>query len=264
MATNFGNGGRTPRPGGNDGGDEDCIKSMVDQGSVESRRFYLSRKTALEMLKDRGYNVDESEITRSLTEFRSLFGDNPDLERLRISATLRSNPSKKILVVFMGKNEIRKATICALRGDISKENLSGLILVLQSKMNSFARKELESFAFKVEEFQFIPILMLMSKLSFCLLMEIADLYVNITKHYLMPKHEVLTAEEKQKLLNKYDIEAKQLPRMLKSDPVARYYGVEKGQFATMSGAKEDFSVKKINLKIGGRVSGADQNLNIFI
>ncbi|OMO73439.1 hypothetical protein CCACVL1_17261 [Corchorus capsularis] len=220
METNLGNGGRSPGPGGNDGGDKDCIKSMVDQGSVESRRFYLSRKTALEMLKDRGYNVDESEITRSLTEFRSLFGDNPELERLRISATLRSNPSKKILVVFMGKNEIRKATIFALRGDISKENLSGLILVLQSKMNSFARKELESFAFKVEEFQ------------------ISDLYVNITKHYLMPKHEVLTAEEKQKLLNKYDIEAKQLPRMLKSDPVARYYGVEKGQVVKVTYSQE--------------------------
>ncbi|XWS65529.1 hypothetical protein CRYUN_Cryun05aG0120900 [Craigia yunnanensis] len=214
MATIFGNGGGSSGHGDKHGGVEyarPCIKSMVDQGSVESRRFYLARKTAWEMLKDRGYNVADSELTLSLTEFRSNFGDKPDLERLRISASLRSNPSKKILVVFMGTNDIRKATVCALHGQILKESLSGLILILQSKMNSFARKELENFPFKVEVFQ------------------IADLYVNITKHFLMPKHEVLTAEEKQKFLKKYCLEDKQLPQMLQTDPIARYYGLEKRQ-----------------------------------
>lgn len=41
-------------------------------------------------------------------------------------------------------------------------------------------------------------------------LQIADLYVNITKHFLMPKHVVLTSEEKQKLLNKYNLEDKQV------------------------------------------------------
>ncbi|KAE8670613.1 hypothetical protein F3Y22_tig00112114pilonHSYRG00020 [Hibiscus syriacus] len=59
---------------------------------------------------------------------------------------------------------------------------------------------------------------------------IADLYVNITKHYLMPKHQVLSAEEKQNLLNKYDLEDdKQPPHRVKTDPIARYHGLEKGE-----------------------------------
>ena len=95
MATTSGNGGGSPDHGGAEGSKQ-CIKTMVDQGSMESHRFYLSRKTVLEMLKDRGYNVDDSELMRPLAEFRFLFGDNPDLERLRISASLRSNPSKKV------------------------------------------------------------------------------------------------------------------------------------------------------------------------
>ncbi|XVF41141.1 hypothetical protein PTKIN_Ptkin01aG0256300 [Pterospermum kingtungense] len=224
MATSFGKGGGSSSDGGNHGGVEDArpciIKSMVDQGSVESHRFYLARKTAWEMLKDRGYNVADSELTRSFTEFRSDFGDNPDLERLRISASLRSNPSKRILVVFMGTDDVRKATIRALHGQILKESISGLTLVVQSKMNSFARKELESFPFKVEVFH------------------IADLYVNLTKHYLMPKHEVLTSEQKQKLLNKYQLEDKQLPQMLQTDPIARYYGLEKRQVVKVTYSKE--------------------------
>ncbi|KAK6233491.1 hypothetical protein QUC31_005897 [Theobroma cacao] len=223
MATNFANSGEVSGHVCNDGGAEGAqpfIKSMVDQGSVESHRFYLARKTVWEMLKDRGYNVADSELTRSITEFRSVFGDQPDLERLRISVSLRSNPSKKILVVFMGTNDIRKATVCALKGQILNESLNGLILILQSKMNSFALKELKNFPFRVELFK------------------IADLYVNVTKHFLMPKHEVLTAEEKQKLLKKYQLEDKQLPQMLQTDPIARYYGLEKGQVVKVTYSEE--------------------------
>lgn len=41
-------------------------------------------------------------------------------------------------------------------------------------------------------------------------LQITDLLVNITKHILMPKHEILTAFEKQKLLKKYKAEDKQV------------------------------------------------------
>ncbi|GMI70174.1 RNA polymerase II fifth largest subunit, E [Hibiscus trionum] len=214
MATTYGNGGAGSGHGGNHLRAEKaraCIRSMVDQGSVESHRFYLARKTAWEMLKDRGYSVAGSELTRTLAEFRSHFGDKPDLDRLRIHASLRSNPSKKILVVFMGTDDIGKSIVCALRDQILNQSLSGLILVLQSKMTSFAQKELDGFPFKVEVFR------------------IADLYVNITKHHLMPKHHILTAEEKRKLLNKYQLEDKQLPQMMKTDAIARYYGLENGE-----------------------------------
>lgn len=37
-----------------------------------------------------------------------------------------------------------------------------------------------------------------------------DLLVNITKHVLQPKYEVLTADEKQELLKKYRLEDKQV------------------------------------------------------
>lgn len=40
--------------------------------------------------------------------------------------------------------------------------------------------------------------------------QIADLLVNLTKHVLVPKLEILTAEEKQKLLKKFNVEAKQV------------------------------------------------------
>ncbi|KAG8656709.1 hypothetical protein MANES_04G165700v8 [Manihot esculenta] len=178
------------RYGGGCGSVSKCMAEFVDQGSAESLRYYLSRKTILEMLRDRGYDVADLEI----------------------------------LVVFMGSDEIRTAAIRGLLCQIpNKESLHGLILILQSKMNHFARKELDKLQCKVETFQ------------------ITELLLNITKHVIQPTYEILTAELTQQLLNKYKTEDKQLPRMLETDAIARYYGLEKGQVVkiTCSGGLVD-------------------------
>ncbi|XP_040369460.1 DNA-directed RNA polymerase V subunit 5A-like [Rosa chinensis] len=73
----------------------------------------------------------------------------------------------------------------------NKDTLTGLILILQSQITSQALKTLDLYPFKVEMFQ------------------ITDLLVNITKHVLKPKHQVLTERAKQNLLRKYNIEEKQ-------------------------------------------------------
>lgn len=86
-----------------DGGEapqKSCLTSFTDQGSLESHRYYLSRRTVLEMLRDRGYSVPDSEIELSLREFRGIYGDSPDTSRLRISATHQTNPSKKVRVYW--------------------------------------------------------------------------------------------------------------------------------------------------------------------
>ncbi|KAI9148549.1 DNA-directed RNA polymerases II 24 kDa polypeptide (RNA polymerase II subunit 5) [Blastocladiella emersonii ATCC 22665] len=59
--------------------------------------------------------------------------------------------------------------------------------------------------------------------------EEAELVVNITKHVLVPKHEVLTDEEKKVLLTRYRLKETQLPRIPVSDPVARYLGLRRGE-----------------------------------
>lgn len=56
-----------------------------------------------------------------------------------------------------------------------------------------------------------------------------DLLVNITHHELVPRHVLLSRDEKIALLKRYRLKETQLPRILQKDPVARYLGLKRGQ-----------------------------------
>ncbi|RJS68128.1 DNA-directed RNA polymerase subunit H [Candidatus Bathyarchaeota archaeon] len=51
---------------------------------------------------------------------------------------------------------------------------------------------------------------------------------NIFKHTLVPKHEILTPEEKEELLKKYRVKPYQIPIIKASDPVVRVIGAKPG------------------------------------
>ena len=52
--------------------------------------------------------------------------------------------------------------------------------------------------------------------------------MDISKHVLVPKHEVLTEEEAEEVLKKYNITKSQLPKILISDPMVKKIGAKVG------------------------------------
>ncbi|KAL8128590.1 hypothetical protein V2J09_017745 [Rumex salicifolius] len=209
-----------------------CLSSYVDEGTMDSHRYYLARRTMLEMLRDRGFIIPPSEINLTLQDFRSLYGPRPEPDCLRVSTSLQSDNNKKMLGIFCGPMMIKVSTIRGILTQLGNtESLTGLILVVQNQVTNQAMKSLDLLPFKVEVFQVSSSLINMkSVITPCFdILQITDLLVNITKHVLKPKHRVLTDKEKQKLLKQYNLDEKQLPRMSQKDAVAKYYGLEKGQ-----------------------------------
>lgn len=69
-----------------------------------------------------------------------------------------------------------------------------------------------------------------------------DLAVNITKHELVPRHTPLEPEEVKAVLQAHALEVSQLPRLLTTDPVAAYYGLERGQVVRIERKSESAGV----------------------
>jgi len=65
-----------------------------------------------------------------------------------------------------------------------------------------------------------------------------ELLVDKLSHVLVPKHELITDEEKKELLKIYRAKEIHLPKMLASDPIARYFGARKGQIFKITRGSE--------------------------
>lgn len=119
----------------------------------------------------------------------------------------------KMIVFFSHKNN--KVGVLAIRQYVEemKKNLAERsIIVVKEEITAFAKQIF------VEE----------KHLSIEYFKE-NELYIDKTKHVLVPKHELLDEEEKTELLKIYNIKELNLPKILSSDPISKYYGAKRGQ-----------------------------------
>ncbi|KAI0840869.1 RPB5 subunit of DNA-directed RNA polymerase [Hypoxylon sp. FL0890] len=191
-------------------------------------------RTVHEMVQDRGYELAESEVKISLEQFKQNYC-NIDGSVLRAKLKFSARPSQAMIKKFtppatpanpepkadvgtiwiefldddsLGAEQMRRfGKFCA------QANHATGILVSHVPVSPSAKKEIAKFA------QWTSIEWFLEE----------DLLINITHHELVPRHVVLSREEKIALLKRYRLKETQLPRILQKDPVAKYFGMKRGQ-----------------------------------
>ncbi len=123
------------------------------------------------------------------------------------------DPTDQMFVFFPDEPKIGIKTIKTYCTRMQEENIHRAIVVVQGGMTPSAKQSLVDMAPKYILEQFLE----------------SELLINITEHELVPEHVVMTPEEKQELLSRYKLKENMLMRIQAGDPVARYFGLKRGQ-----------------------------------
>ncbi|KAL7627594.1 DNA-directed RNA polymerases II 24 kDa polypeptide (RNA polymerase II subunit 5) [Parahypoxylon ruwenzoriense] len=212
--------------------DSDSPNNEVNEKAIV--RTWRAWRTVHEMVQDRGYELAESEVKISLDSFKTQyctidgsilrakmkFSARPSPEMIKKSTppATPSNPEPQadigtIWVEFLDDDSLGAEQMRKFGRFCAHEHHKTGILVSHVAVSASAKKEIAKFA------QWTSIEWFLEE----------DMLINITHHELVPRHVVLSREEKTALLKRYRLKETQLPRILQKDPVAKYFGMKRGQ-----------------------------------
>lgn len=162
--------------------------------------------------------VTQEELDQKVEQFKAQFGDKYDENRIsRNNLTLllshNDDSTDHILLFFPDDLKINVKVIRRYFEQMQDANVLKAIIVVKDSLTPYAIRAMKQIAPKYTLEHFIQ----------------SELEMNITKHHLVPVHIPLTSEEKNELLTKYKMKESALMKILHSDPVARYFGLKRGQ-----------------------------------
>ncbi len=170
----------------------------------EKANLLKVRKTIIEMLKDRSYNVDNETADVDIDQFVAMY----DNENINFTV------DDKIHIYFYNENKsFGKKDLTTIYSKVKTEvgDAIRLMIIINGKCIESIRNELNNL-----EYQNVEIFT-QDQLQF-----------NITKNYLVPKHVLLSEKEKQEVYKKYNTNSNDVfQKIRKNDPVAQYYAMKK-------------------------------------
>lgn len=187
----------------------------------EVTKLWRVYRTTKELVKDRGYNVGQMDIDISLEDFKAQFcGPDGRITRSRMNFQALPMPetqekfpeSGSLWVNYSDEAAVGVKTMREFVVTVTHKKFARALFIYQTSITASASRLIPSATETIiETFQE------------------NDLVVNITKHILVPKHIPLNDAEKKALLQRYRLKESQLPRIQREDPVARYFGLHRGQ-----------------------------------
>ena len=154
-------------------------------------------KHTLEMLTDRKYIMDKYSSNISNDDLLKEYNEN------KCKMVINKNKKDKVSIYFfnnkLGLNELKDLFV-----KLKEENVNHVIIITKEKLTSYAKKEMKKLGKNMEKEIFY----------------FNNLVFNITKHELVPKHELLTQKETELFIKNI---GKKIPQIKITDKVCRYY-----------------------------------------
>lgn len=184
--------------------------------SPEAARLFRVYRTLANMLQKRGYMVPKTMRELTPASFKERFmadGEGLRRENLTILVEKADDEHNQLFVFFPEDEKVGVKPIKVYTDRMKAEGVANAIMILRVDITPFAKQAVQemSDSFRIEHFKE------------------SELLIDITCHQLVPEHQVLTMNEKSELLKRYRLKDSQLPRIQANDPVARYYGMKRGQ-----------------------------------
>lgn len=196
-------------------------------------KLHSSRNVILEMIESRGFNsekyknftIKELDIMRQNTTNKLTLESSP----LDISVVNDSTGSNLNVKYLLGTKP-RLNNILSFVNEFSETEMKdgdSLVIISRDKLTNDT--PLDGVAENL----------LKTRNIFVQLFWIDQVVVNITRHTLVPEHQIISQSEKEQLLGKYNIKSyNNLPIILKNDPVAKYYGMRRGDVCKITRPSE--------------------------
>lgn len=179
-------------------------------------KIYKSRQTVIELMEDRGVNMDKyKDFTINEVELMvsNMPKKNEDISPVDI--TLENGIIKYFLTP-----KIRVTNLMTQTDKIIEDYNEGdtVIFIIREKITS--EDSIEEFFRNIYN----------TRKIFVQYFHLDTLTFNVTKHSMVPKHEILSKEETDELIKSlYITDIKKLPKINASDPISKYYGIQVGE-----------------------------------
>lgn len=191
-------------------------------------------RTCVEMLEDRGYDVKR--IPLSEEYISKQFKD----ERV-VTIDVENDNSRSICklvdprIIFKTENLIKVVDTVVKK---IKPNINNILILVidnsksKSNLNTIIEKKVQALN---KEYAALPS---DSPHLFIQGFKYSDLQFNVSRHYMVPKHEILSQQEIIELLTKLRTTKDKLPKILTTDPMARYLFLKVGDICKITSKSE--------------------------
>ena len=177
---------------------------------LRTKIYFRVRKTSMEMLEDRGFEISDEDKNMNYEDFTNRLEENA----IQLVANNIKNPLKIAYVTFiLDSKSFSKKDLVVLKAMINEKYPTNevTVIIVQDKQTPQIAKELQNDEYKLYE-----------------IFSMKNLMFNITHHEIVPKHILLNQDEVDMILKQYQTTRAQLPKLLTTDPVAKYYGMKAG------------------------------------